>query len=337
MRGLETRYPRLATTLARVDLGVCETPVEWWQVDGVSLLAKRDDLSAAGCGGNKVRALELLFGEVKPGRTLLTVGATGSTHALAVAVHGARLGLRTEVITWPQETHRVADATSSRLRTLAAVTPARSVAEAYLRVAMRRVRGGVHWIPAGGSVPLGALGHAAVGFELVDQLMRGGLPLPDQVVAPLGSGGTVAGLLVGFALSGLETRLVGVRVVPRIVANRARVLRLAARTHALLARLAGVTLPPIQADRLEIHDDAYGGAYGRESRAARLAADALADAGGPRLDSTYSAKAFGVALHRARSAPDDRILFWLTFDGRWLARGNDVPPTARSPISPRAR
>ncbi|MEO7712143.1 MAG: pyridoxal-phosphate dependent enzyme [Gemmatimonadaceae bacterium] len=337
MRGLETRYPRLATTLARADLGVCETPVEWWQVDGVSLLAKRDDLSAAACGGNKVRALELLFGQVKPGRTLLTVGATGSTHALAVAVHGARLGLRTEVITWPQETHRVADATSSRLRTLAAVTPARSVAEAYLRVAMRRVRGGVHWIPAGGSVPLGALGHAAAGFALVDQLMRDGLPLPDQVVAPLGSGGTVAGLLVGFALSGLETRLVGVRVVPRVIANRRRVLRLAARTHALLARLAGETLPPIQADRLEIHDDAYGGAYGRESDAACLAADALADAGGPRLDSTYSAKAFGVALHRARSAPDDRILFWLTFDGRWLARGNDVSPTTRSPNSPRPR
>lgn len=337
MRGLETRYPRLATMLARADLGVCETPVEWWQVDGVSLLAKRDDLSAAGCGGNKVRALELLLGRVKPGRTLLTVGATGSTHALAVAVHGGRLGLRTEVITWPQETHRVADATSTRLRALAAVTPARNVAEAYLRVAMRRVRGGVHWIPAGGSVPLGAIGHAAVGFELVDQLMRGSLPLPDQVIAPLGSGGTVAGLLVGFALAGLETRVVGVRVVPRIIANRSRVLRLAARTHALLARLAGVTLPPIPVNRFEIDDDAYGGAYGRESVAARRAADALADAGGPRLDPTYSAKAFGVALHRARYAPDERILFWLTFDGRWLARGNDLPPTTRPSISPRSR
>ena len=47
MRGLEVRYPRLAETLARADLGVCETPVEWWQVDGVTLLAKRDDLTAA--------------------------------------------------------------------------------------------------------------------------------------------------------------------------------------------------------------------------------------------------------------------------------------------------
>ena len=337
MRGLEVRYPRLAAMLARADLGVCETPVEWWQVDGVTMLAKRDDLTAAACGGNKVRALEFLLGRVKPGRTLLTVGATGSTHALAVAVHGTRLGLRTQVITWPQETHRVAHATSIRLRTLAVVTPARSVAEAYVRVAMRRLRGGVHWIPAGGSVPLGAIGHAAAGLELAEQLARGGFPLPDQIVAPLGSGGTVAGLLVGFALAGLEARVVGVRVVPRLVANRTRVLRLAARTHALLTRLTGVTLPPIQARRLEIHDDAYGGAYGRESDAARLAADALANAGGPRLDSTYSAKAFGVALQRARYAPDERILFWLTFDGRWLARGNDVPPTTRPTITPRPR
>jgi D-cysteine desulfhydrase len=337
VRTLPARYPGLARTLAWADLGVRETPVDWWRLDGATLLAKRDDLSARTLGGNKVRALELLLAGVAPGDTILTVGPTGSTHALAVAAHGADLGARTQVITWPQEGHAVAHATSRRLGELAQVTAARSVAEAYLRAATRRLRGGVHWVPAGGSVPLGALGHVDAALELADQLAGTRLPRPDLLVVPLGSGGTAAGLLVGLALAGLPTRVVGVRVVPRIVANRGRVLGLATRTHALLARLAGERLPALDPGALEIEQAHYGGAYARETSAGRAASAALADAGGPRLDGTYSAKAFGVALARARRASDERVLFWLTFDGRWLSRGNIVPPAARPDPPPTRR
>jgi D-cysteine desulfhydrase len=336
MRALFARFPRLATSLARVELDVRETPVEWWRVSGVVLLAKRDDLSAPSPGGNKVRALELLLAGRRPGQALLTVGPSGSTHALAVAEHGARLGAETQVITWPQETHAVADATARRLGAIARVTAARSVVEAYVRAAARRLRGGVHWVPAGGSVPLGAIGHVSVALELADQLTASRLPVPDVIVAPLGSGGTVAGLLVGLALAGLPTRVVGVRVVPRVVANRTRVLRLARRTRALLATLADASLPPIDGRLLTIEEEAYGGAYGRETAAGRRAADALGDAGGPRLDATYSAKTFGVALALARRSPDERVMFWLTFDGRWLARGT-MPAAARPDLSPSLR
>ena len=334
MRALLDRFPRLVGSLERADLGVRETPVEWWRVAGVSLLAKRDDLSASSLGGNKARALELLLAGVARDDTLLTVGATGSTLALAVAEHGARLGARTRVVTWPQEVHPVAEATARRLGALARVTAARSVPEAYLRAALLRLRGGFHWIPAGGSVPLGALGHVDAGLELADQLVRARMPDPDVLVAPLGSGGTVAGLLLGLTLSRLRTRLVGVRVVPRIVANRARVLALARRTHRLLERLSGEPLPAPDDARLEIVEDAYGGAYGRPTEAARRAGDQLRDAGGPRLDWTYSAKTFAVALERARRAPDERVLFWLTFDARWLShraeRAGDPPQSSPS-------
>ncbi|NUO37056.1 MAG: pyridoxal-phosphate dependent enzyme [Gemmatimonadaceae bacterium] len=337
MRALLARYPRLAETLPWVDLGVRQTPVEWWRVGETTLLAKRDDLSASTLGGNKVRALELLLAGVQPGHRLLTVGPTGSTHALAVAAHGALLGARTRVITWPQEGHAIADATGRRLRELADVTAARSVAEAYLLAAVRRLAGGPRWIPAGGSVPLGALGHVDAALELAEQLTSMRLPRPDLVVAPLGSGGTVAGLLAGLAVAELPMRVVGVRVVPRVVATRRRVLRLAARTHALLGRLAGATLPPLDVGALEIEQEHYGGAYGRETSAGQTAATALADAGGPRLDGTYSAKAFGVALERARLVPDERVLFWLTFDARWLTRGNIMPKVPRPDPSPSSR
>ena len=325
------KYPRLARILPRVDLHVRETPVERWTVDGVMLLAKRDDLSAPTLGGNKVRALELLMAGLGPDHTLLTVGPTGSTHALAVAHHGSHLGAESEVITWPQETNDVSLATALRMERLARITRASSPVEAYVRAAVRRVRGHVRWIPAGGSSPLGALGHASAALELVAQLERDGLPVPQTIVAPLGSGGTVAGLLVGLAVAGLPTRVVGVRVVPSSVGNRWRVMRLARQSRVLLAHLAGESLPELDASRLVIEQEAYGGAYGRETEDARTAAALLRMSGGPRLDGTYSAKAFGHALARARRTRDDSVLFWLTFDGRWLDTVDDEPLQTPSP------
>ena len=315
---LVARYPRLRHTLPRVDLLVAETPVERRVVGGTALLVKRDDRSSPTLGGNKVRALELLLAAVPPGRRLLTVGPTGSTHALAVALHGARLGLTSEVLTWPQDMHDVAAATSVRLRAHARVTETGSPVEAYLRAAIRRTRADVHWIPAGGSSPLGALGHAGAALELVAQLARDGIPMPEAVVVPLGSGGTVAGLLLGFAIAGVTTRVVAVRVVPRIVGNRGHVLRLARRSRALLGRLAGEAIPVIDGARLVIEHASYGGAYGRETAAGIAAAGWIRQSGGPHLDGTYSAKAGGHALALAHRAPDGAVLFWLTFDARWL-------------------
>jgi 1-aminocyclopropane-1-carboxylate deaminase/D-cysteine desulfhydrase-like pyridoxal-dependent ACC family enzyme len=40
---------------------------------------------------------------------------------------------------------------------------------------------------------------------------------------------------------------------------------------------------------------------------------------GVSLDETYSAKAFTAALRIARRS-EDRTLFWVTFDGRWMEK-----------------
>ena len=297
-----------------------ETPIEQWDIGGVALLAKRDDLTTPTFGGNKARALELLLAGVAPGDLLVTVGSSGSTHALAVALFGERLGARTRVFTWPQEEHDVSHATSTRLRMAAQVTASRTPVTAMLRASVLRLTGGrrVRWIPAGGSSALGALGHANAAVELADQLARTSARAPDTLVVPLGSGGTAAGLMLGLALAGLPTRVVGVRVVPRVVANRRRVMRLARAAAARFGELAGVAAPEIDDERLVVEQAQYGGAYARETDASRAALALVRAAGGPSLEGTYSAKALAAALARARTTPDERILFWLTFDGRWL-------------------
>lgn len=322
---LYARFPSMRH-LPRVPLASHFTPVEPCGA-ARALWVKRDDLSGSLLGGNKVRALEFLLAGVRAGDEVLTVGGTGSTHALATSVHARALGARASVIRWPQEMNDSARAVDVRLRAIAdELTDAGSVVESYARALVRRARARarrgrarLHWIPAGGTTALGILGHVSAALELAEQVRRGDAPPPERVVLPLGSGGTAAGLWLGLALAGLSTTVVAVRVVPRIVANAARVRRLAAGAARLLERETGERLPSPDPGRLVVATGWYGGAYGRETLAAKEAAACFAEShgagDGSRVDATYSAKAFAAAL----ALCDEReTLFWLTFDGRWM-------------------
>jgi D-cysteine desulfhydrase len=308
------RYPALSG-LSRAPLGRFPTPVDEVHALSASLFVKRDDLSADPLGGNKVRALEFLLGGVKDEDRIVTVGAAGSTHALAVATYGKRLGAHVSVGRWTQEMNRAAEVVAERIGRQADEAPIfRSPVRAYAWAWRQRLTG-ASWIAAGGSTPTGVLGHVNAGLELVAQIDAGMLPAPRYVVVPLGTGGTMAGLALAFTLAARDIRVVGARVVPRIVARQRHVLALASSTSRLIERVTGERVPRVSQDSIEIVHDAYGGAYGRETDAARRAADALQGAARIILDGTYSAKAFSVALDYAKRGP---TVFWLTFDSRIL-------------------
>jgi D-cysteine desulfhydrase len=308
------KFPALGR-LPRAAFGRYPTPVESLAALSPSLWIKRDDLSAAPLGGNKVRTLEFLLGDVKPNERVVTVGAAGSTHALAVAIYGAQLGAHVRVGRWRQEMNATAEQVAAQLSRRAERAPLfRTPVGAYLWAIRERVRG-ARWIPAGGSAPLGILGHINAGLELIEQIDGGALPEPDRVVVPLGTGGTAVGLAMAFAIAGRPIRVVGARVVPRIVARTSHLDRLIRRTAALVKNLSGVLLPYVRSDRLTIVHETYGGAYGRETADARAAAERLRAAYRIELDPTYSAKAFALALEQASRGP---TLFWLTFDSRTL-------------------
>jgi D-cysteine desulfhydrase len=138
------------------------------------------------------------------------------------------------------------------------------------------------------------------------------MPEPSHVVVALGSGGTSAGLLAGFRLAGLPSRLVCVLVsdvAPRIT-------RLARRTLSLLGR-HGVDLDATAPSPtgLDIRRGWRGAGYGRATPEGERATRLLAERAGVALDQVYTSKA-GAALlqlNRHGTFGDGPVLCWHTY------------------------
>jgi D-cysteine desulfhydrase len=306
------RFPALST-IPRANFGTYPTPIDRIVLgDGRALLVKRDDRSATPFGGNKVRGLEWLLGAVRAGDRIVTVGSRGSTHALAVALYAKRLGARVSVARWDQQMNAAARRVDARLRREAQVYDMRGVPWAYAAAAVLRAKQKSLWIPAGGASPLAGLGHVNAALELADQITRGECERPERVVVPLGTGGTAAGLSLGFRIAGLATRVIAVRVVPRVLGRLGRVMRLARATASLIERVSGQDVPSVEPADVTVVHDFYGRGYGHPLQAA-IDEEALAGAG-ISLDDTYSRKAFNAAAAQR----NHRTLLWLTFDGRLL-------------------
>src|SRR5579859_7208462 len=265
---LTARFPELAR-VPRLALGAFPTPIEHLSSTGSRLWVKRDDKSAQPFGGNKIRALEFLLARVSPNEPIVTVGGAGSTHALSTAVFGCRAGHRVLVGRWRQVMNDAASIVAESIEREADAAPVfRNPVIAYGWALAHRLRG-ASWIPGGGTNPLGMLGHVSAGLELASQISGGSPDTARCVVVPLGSGGTAAGIALGLHIAKMPVRVVAVRVVPTIVANKRRLFSLARRTGRLMQSFGAPPVPPLPHDSIEIVHGAYGGAYGQETDAGR--------------------------------------------------------------------
>ncbi len=304
---------KIRAALAPCSLGAWPTPLEpaptLARALGVAALAiKREDRSATRYGGNKVRGLEFLLAGAAPGTAFVTVGGAGSTHCLATAVHAEAVAGYAVVAQFPQPETAASRAVAATCAVRAAfVVRARARATLPLAVleAWHRARalGPRRWIPGGGAHPRAVVGHLLAGLELA---LQAAVP-PDAIVLPLGTGGTAAGLALAVATLDWPTRVVGVRVAPRLVANRWRTMGLARGARRLLAR-HGIALPaPRSLDIVEGVGRGYGWPTPAGDDAQRLGAEH-----GLTLDPTYGAKAFAALRQRATGSMQ-RIIFWHTF------------------------
>lgn len=318
------RFPRLKAAIPRVSLGEWPTPVErarkLEEAHGLPpFYVKRDDLSSKEYGGNKVRKLEFVLADVM-GRKydgVLTMGAAGSNHVLATAVHGRSLGLSTTALLFDQPCaeyvrrnllmdHLVGVRMAwARFIPIVPLVFAREMSRA--RLCGERL----YWLGPGGSSPLGCLGYVNAGLEIARQVEEGVLPEPDFVVVAMGTHGTAAGLWLGLRLSGLRSRLVGVAVVEASYCNPARWARLVNRTAAML----GKADPQVRAPEARPSDLVYvsgelGRGYAHLTPADVVAVRDARNLEGLQLEGTYTGKALAAALEMGRGlSGGESILF----------------------------
>ena len=266
------RAPRLAATLGLTELWI-----------------KRDDLSGLGGGGNKVRKLQYTCAEALAAgaTTLITTGAPQSNHARLTAAAAARLGLRAVLVLagGPREPDR-GNLLLVSLAGAEIVWAGRSPLDQCAEVTAAELRG---WgarpyiIPFGGSSPASAQGYVDCAREIEEQLGD-----VDRIVVPVGSGGTMAGLVTALG----PDRVVGVDA--GAVAD----------PHATVAALCKDTAPAdLQIDRRQI-----GSGYGEFTERAREAIKLAARTEGLFLDPIYTGRAMA-SLVAGSVPPHGRTVF----------------------------
>ena len=272
---------------------------------------KRDDLTAFGGGGNKVRKLEFLMAEAlsADADTVLTPGSPQSNHCRLTAAAAAACGLACELfLSAPGEGfslvyHRsgnrfLFDLFGAASHVLPPGVETLSAMEARadaLRAAGQRP----FIIPLGGSNAVGCLGYVAAAQEL-DCVGF------DVTVAATGSGGTLAGLIVGNAPRRFSRRIFGVSVGRPEEAQRALVQE--------LVRACAEVAPSSATDHpVTIFDRARGPGYGRADVATLDAVRQAARRDGLLLDPVYTGKAMAGLIELVRSgaiAQGAKVLFW---------------------------
>jgi len=330
-------YPELKQKIAWHSLGTFPTPVHTLRRLGYqNLWIKRDDRSSPVYGGNKVRKLEFILADARKrnARHLITFGGIGTNHGLATAIFCERLGITCTLLLFHQP---VTEHVKQNLllfkkyqaATIYKKTRWRTVLSYYL---LHRIRHpGACYVFAGGSNSVGTIGYVNAAFELKEQIDNGEIPEPAVVFCPLGSGGTLAGLSLGFALTGLRTRAVGVRVSeshlgPFQVCTENTVEKLMHNTYTYLKKKCR-RMGDVAIKKPSITDDYFGGGYGVPTQAGYKASRLMKKAEDLTLDSTYTAKTFAAAYDycREKSRDSEPILYWHTYNSVDLsAQANSV-------------
>jgi 1-aminocyclopropane-1-carboxylate deaminase/D-cysteine desulfhydrase-like pyridoxal-dependent ACC family enzyme len=321
---LVERWPRLSA-IPHLELGRLPTPLEHLPrlsaVAGAEVWCKRDDLTGALYGGNKVRKLEFLLAqaEAEGADTILTTGAAGSHHVLATALYGAQRGLEVHAVLMPQvRTPHVEENLSADLAAGAQLHPVPSYpmmppAMAALAAKLKLQKKRVFVIGPGGSDAAGVLGYVEAGLEIGRQLLDLPGREPDAIYVPLGSGGTAAGLAVGLAAAGVMAEIVAVRVTPRHLIHKALLSTL---SRGLVQRLREHTdrfpgAGEAAMRNLLIEDGFLGEGYGIATGAGREAGRVAAETEGLTLDGSYTGKTMAALLAAARGARKGQRLLYL--------------------------
>lgn len=191
------------------------------KLGGPHLFIKRDDCTGLAAGGNKARKLEFLMADAiaKRADVIITQGAIQSNHARQTAAIAGKLNMQCVLAL----ENRIESEDPFYLGSGNVLLDRLYGAEiscfpngSDMEAATRELAGkyttlGQHpyVIPGGGSNPVGTLGYVNCAFEIANQLKEQGLRI-DCLVHATGSGGTQAGLIVGFHMTEMKIPVLGI-------------------------------------------------------------------------------------------------------------------------------
>ena len=196
------------------------TPCQHIEIGGVKVVVKRDDLNHSVVQGNKLRKLKynLQAAKQKKSETIITFGGAYSNHLLATAFAAQKCGFKSVGVvrghelannpkTWSKTLLQCKklgmqlvfiSRTEYRLKTQSAE---------FIKLIARYPNHYV--IPEGGSNQRALGGVAEIIAELNQQLNA----VPTHLFCPVGTGGTVAGLIKGVADANWSCKVCGIVVL----------------------------------------------------------------------------------------------------------------------------
>lgn len=293
----------------RVNLAQYPTPMEYLpriSADlGRPVYIKRDDQIGPGMGGNKTRKLEYLMADAvqRGARKVVTFGGLQSNHARITAAAARMLGMDPHLFYFERRPDKltgnllVNDLLGARMHFIPLGSGGGMTLEAACLLVhlIAWARLGPHYfIPVGGHSWRGCLGYVRAALEIDEQARSLGIEQAWLVTAA-GSGGTLAGLMSGLALTCSRLGLVGIDVGKLWKAFPVSIGRLAG---GLCARFGEPQRFP--SSRVPLVEGRYvGQAYALPTPACQEAVKRLARMEGILLDPVYTGKAFAGLLDMA--------------------------------------
>lgn len=288
---------------------------------GVEIFCKRDDLTGSELSGNKVRKLEFLLADAreKGADTVITCGGAQSNHCRATALAAVQAGLRSVLLLRTDDPANPPPAEGNILLNRMAgaelvwVSPS-EYKERHLKfeeeaARLRQAGRKPYIVPEGGSNHIGAWGYVLGMQEIVSDLQELGInDLQDaSVITATGSGGTMAGLLLGAGLLGSEISVTGINVCDD-EEYFVREIHHICRNFCTYYE-ANVTIQPSD---ISIVDGYVGRGYGLSTREELQAICDFARLEGIILDPVYTGKAFSGMVSEIKKNPDafgKRVVF----------------------------
>jgi len=310
--------------LPRVALGQFPTPLHELShlsetLGGPQIFVKRDDLTGLALGGNKCRKLEYVLADAQQRGfdTLITSGSSQSNFALQMAAAARKLGMEPHLVlvkgvhVETQGNLLLHDILASSVTIMEVSHPSEMFTTMPRKMDQLaeelRVKGrNPLVIPAGAFNPLGTAGWVDAAEEISRQAGDQRIAVRYVVVAN-GSGGTQAGLMLGFKQLKAPFDVIGISVLNGKEEATTIVVDQVNETAGLLNLDLRVS-----SDEVAVYDEYIGEGYGMPTKECVEAIRLVAQAEAIFLDPVYTGKAMAGLMDligKGQITKRDAVLF----------------------------